>query len=95
MSIQLLLQESFGWRAEMHPEPPATVPNTSSVATEASPPTHPIERHRPGRVAYTNPHLIARLRHHVPAARGIGVGVLIGASLWAGIIALGWWLIVG
>jgi hypothetical protein len=51
----------------MHPEPPATLPNTSAIATEATPQTHPIERRRPGRVAYTNPHLIALLRRRVPA----------------------------
>lgn len=27
------------------------------------------------------------------AARGIGIGVLIAIPLWAGIVALGWWII--
>jgi hypothetical protein len=51
----------------MHAEPPAVLPNTSEVTTEATPQTQPIERRRPGRVAYANPHLIALLRRHPPA----------------------------
>lgn len=51
----------------MHAEPPATLPNTSAVTTDATSQTQPIERRRPGRVAYANPHLIALLRRHAPA----------------------------
>jgi hypothetical protein len=51
----------------MHPEPPAMLPNTSEVTAESTSQTQPIERRRPGRVAYTNPHLIALLRRHSPA----------------------------
>lgn len=51
----------------MQTEPPATLPNTAAVATEATPETYPIERRRPGRAAFTNPHLIALLRRRVPA----------------------------
>lgn len=80
-----------------------------SRATGQPASTNPADRRRPGRPETVNPALIPLLRRDsllsslmaqretddLAAARGIGLGVLIGVACWIAVGLLTWWLLVG
>lgn len=72
-------------------------------------PADPAERRRPGRPETVSPALLPLLRRHslmqdalghrepddLAAARGIGLGVVIGLAIWLALAVLAWWIFAG
>jgi len=84
-------------------------PVTEPSRTAQSNDTTAADRRRPGRLGDVNPALIPLLRQKdlieaalaqrdcddLAGAKGIAIGALIGAVLWAGLLALAWLAFAG